>query len=106
MGWYFIACTYLDPERGIYDYDDYIRMVKPIVEQYGGVYLVRSERIKYLGEGWKPDRMIVIRFPDRGSLDACFSSEEYGRIMGKRISSVDSHAIIVPAFGEGQEVGE
>ena len=50
--------------------------------------------------------MIVIRFPDRGSLDACFSSEEYGRIMGKRISSVDSHAIIVPAFGEGQEVGE
>ena len=42
MGWYFIACTYLDPERGRYDYDDYIRMVKPIVEQYGGVYLVRD----------------------------------------------------------------
>ena len=32
MGWYFIACTYLDPERGRYDYDDYIRMVKPNME--------------------------------------------------------------------------
>lgn len=48
--------------------------------------------------------MIIIRFPDRRSLDTCFGSEEYKGIMCKRISSVDSRAVIVPEFEDGGRI--
>lgn len=108
MKWYFVGCINRRSqshnnlcrglEGGRDDYDEYIRLVKPIVESYGGEYLVRSESLTALGDIWRPDRMIIIRFPDRNSLDACFASDEYKQIMGKRISSVNSQAVIVPGL--------
>ena len=38
--------------------------------------------------------MIIIEFPSRAALDACFSSEEYRAIAGERESSVDARAVI------------
>ena len=67
---------------------------------------MRSEEISALGDQWTPDRMIVIRFPDRVSLDTCFSSQEYRQIMDKRILSVDSRAVIVPGVRERGEENE
>lgn len=49
MGIYFIVSTYLDKEKGRGEYDEYIRMVKPIVEGYGGRYIVRSEAVEAIG---------------------------------------------------------
>ena len=110
MNWYFVGCIYRKSQpQGFQqggmeqggkadEYEEYIRLVKPIVESYGGEYMVRSGSLIALGEAWKPDRMIIIRFPDRGSLDACFESDEYKHIMGKRIASVNSQAVIVPGL--------
>ena len=98
MGIYFIVSTYLDKEKGRGEYDEYIRMVKPIVEGYGGRYIVRSEAVEAIGCQWRPERVIVIRFPDRSSMNACFDSEDYKQIMGKRTSSVNSQAVIVPGI--------
>lgn len=110
MKWYFIGCIYrknqssdflnqgLMREGGMDDYEEYIKLVKPIVEGYGGEYMVRSGSVTALGDDWRPDRMIIIRFPDRDSIDACFESDEYKHIMGKRISSVNSQAVIVPGI--------
>ncbi|MBQ6517840.1 MAG: DUF1330 domain-containing protein [Anaerolineaceae bacterium] len=41
-----------------------------------------------------PQRIIVIEFPDRKKLDACFSSDEYKKISGARTGSVDARAVI------------
>lgn len=98
MATYFIVCVYHDKERGWGEYEEYIRLVKPIVEEYGGRYIVRSEAVETLDRRWEPERVIAIRFPDRGSLDACFGSEAYQRIMEKRTSSVDSRAVIAPGI--------
>ena len=86
MNYYFIVTVSLS---------SYIREVKPIVEKHGGEYLVRTNEVIPLSSGWKPDRVIVIRFPSRESLERCFSSEEYRQIKSLREDSVDSHAIIV-----------
>lgn len=59
--------------------------------------MVRSEGIEYMGKDWRPDRFIMIWFPDRESIDRCFSSEEYRRIMSKRENTVDSQAVIITA---------
>ncbi|MCL2352329.1 MAG: DUF1330 domain-containing protein [Firmicutes bacterium] len=75
-------------------YDRYIREVKPVVESFGGKYIVRSERITASG-GWAPDRVIVIEFPSRARLDECFSSEEYNSIKALRENTVVAESVIV-----------
>ena len=39
--------------------------------------------------------IIVIRFPSREKLDACFASDEYRKIMHEREDNVDARALIV-----------
>ena len=92
---FFIIDVYIDENKGRGSYDDYIEKVKPIVENYGGVYMARTENVTSLSPLRKPDRVIIIRFPSREKLDACFSSEEYRQIMHERIDSVDARAVIV-----------
>lgn len=94
MSYYFIVTVSLTEEADT-PYDSYIREVKPIVERHGGEYLVRTNEVTPLSPGWRPDRVIVIRFPSRESLERCFASEEYRQIKSLREESVDSHAIIV-----------
>ncbi|MBT9779870.1 DUF1330 domain-containing protein [Clostridium sp. MCC353] len=94
MSCYFIASIHTTTPQSQSEYRDYIQLVKPIVEQHSGVYLVRTENLTALSNNWTPDRLIIIRFPDREHLDRCFQSEEYRRIAGKRENSVDSRAVI------------
>ena len=94
MSWYFMVDTYIDEQKGRGAYEEYIRQVKPIVESYGGRYLVRTENLSALSEERRPDLVIVIRFDSRQQLDACFSSEAYQAIMSKRTGSVDGRAVI------------
>lgn len=95
MKYYFIITVHFEKANGNDDlYREYIQQVKPIVEQFGGRYLVRTEKIEYLSEDWKPDRLILIEFPTEKQLKDCFSSEQYLQIKGKREISVKSKAII------------
>lgn len=95
MSWYFMVDTYIDEQKGRGEYDDYIWQVKPIVEKYGGEYLVRTDHPLHLSDKRTPQRIIMIKFESRELLDACFSSAEYKAIMSKRADSVDSRAVIV-----------
>ena len=95
MACFFIIDVYIDKNIGRGSYDDYIEKVRPIVEKYGGEYIARTENVTSLSPLRKLDRVIIIRFPSREKLDACFSSEEYRQIMHERIGSVDARAVIV-----------
>lgn len=92
---YFIVTINLMKEKG--SYEEYIRLVKPIVEAYGGRYLVRSNKITALQNEWCPQRVIIIEWGSKEQMDKCFMSEEYKQIVDKREKSVDSKAIIVEA---------
>lgn len=46
MRWYFAACIYLEQDKGREEYDEYVRLVRPIVEHYGGEYMVRTEAVE------------------------------------------------------------
>lgn len=90
---YFIAEIY-DVEQKA-EYEDYIWLVKPVVEQYGGRYLLRSSRIIPLTPKWNPDRLVIIEWESRQQMDNCFASDAYRAIAGLRERSVDSRAIVV-----------
>lgn len=92
---YFIATIYTEKSKDKTDYATYIEEVKPIVERYGGRYLVRTNRIISLSAKWNPERIIIIQWESREQLEACFESQEYRKIAAKRENSVDSRAIIV-----------
>ena len=92
---YFVVTVQKNREKDGSDYEDYSRMVKPIVEHYGGRYLIRSDKVEALQEQWRPDRVIVIAWDTREQMTVCFSSEEYRRIAEKREKTVYSRAIIV-----------
>ena len=94
MSYYFMIDTYIPEDGNREEYDFYIEKVKPIVESFGGEYLVRTENLQCLSENRNPQRVILIRFPSKDNLDACFSSEEYRKIVRKRENSVDARAII------------
>ena len=97
---YFIIDTYIDAAKGKQSYTEYIKEVKPIVESYGGEYLLRSENIVSLHHERKPQRVIIIRFPNRKQLYKCFASKEYKAIMNMREVSVDARALIVEEDNE------
>lgn len=94
MSCYFIVDVYIDEEKGRGEYDSYIAKVKPIVESYGGEYLVRTEEMTALSGLRNPQRVIIIRFPSREKLDECFASDEYRKIMHERADHVDARALI------------
>lgn len=95
MTCFFIIDVYIDKSKGRGSYDDYIEKVKPIVEKYGGEYIARTENVTSLSPLRKPDRVIIIKFPSREKLDACFASDEYRRILHDRVDNVDARAVIV-----------
>jgi uncharacterized protein (DUF1330 family) len=95
MSCYFIVSVNIENVGSRVLYDEYTKKVKPIVESYGGTYLVRTENIVSLSSLWNPDRVIVIKFNTREELDKCFASEQYQSIKNLRVNSVDSRAIIV-----------
>ena len=95
MACFFIIDVYIDESKGRGSYDDYIEKVKPIVEKYVGEYMARTENVTSLSPLRKPDRVIIIRFPSREKLEACFASDEYRRIMHDRVDNVDARAVIV-----------
>ncbi len=95
---YFIVLVNIKSVENRKEYDDYIIKVKPIIEKYGGKYIVRSENITALCDKLqKPDRIIIIQWEDKKQLLNCFNSKEYIMIKNKRENSVESKAFIVEA---------
>lgn len=95
MSAFFIISVKIGKSADRSRYDDYIQRVKPIVEKFGGAYLMRSEKISALSAAWRPDRVIIIEFASKQRIDDWLSSEEYRAIEGLRLSSVQAEAVIV-----------
>ena len=64
----------------------YLVLLLLVFTWFGGAFKVIAK---------SPQRVIVIRFPNREKLEACFGSEQYKAIVFERAESVDARAIIV-----------
>lgn len=95
MSAYFIVNITILDSSNRNQYDDYIEKVKPMVESFGGKYLVRSEQITTLSPPWKPDRVIIIEFESKNDILKWLNSPQYQEIIALRTNSVQTQAIIV-----------
>ena len=80
-----------DPAR----YPEYAKAAGPIVEQYGGRYLVRGGKAETLEGSIQPKRVVILEFPSYERAKAWWDSEEYRGPKAIRQSAATSDTILV-----------
>lgn len=80
--------AYLIAEHIVTDaakFEDYRVRVAPMIARHGGRYLTRggSHRLPEGGH-WRPERVVIIEFPDRAALDAWYTSAQYAPLIALR----------------------
>jgi uncharacterized protein (DUF1330 family) len=92
MAAYVIADVHIkDPER----YQNYRTMVPASLEKYGGKFLVRGGKPDKLEGSREPGRVVVLEFPSVEHARRWYDSPEYRDARALRLSTADSHLIIV-----------
>ena len=77
------------------DYNEYITKVKPIVEKFGGEYVVRGGTNQVVEGNWQYSRTIVLKFPSYEKALEWYNSEEYQPIKQIRLDNAISNGIII-----------
>ena len=76
-------------------YDDYRRQVPPVVEKFGGKYLVRGGNLETVEGDWTPRRLVVLEFPSVEKAKEFYDSEDYRPLKALRLGSTDSKMVLV-----------
>ena len=91
--------SYMIVDVDIHDpdaYQSYKAQVTPIIEKFGGKYLVRGGTHETLeNDLWAPTRLVILRFPDRDAASSFIHSPEYAPLKKIRRDNSDSTVIIV-----------
>ena len=72
--------TVTDPEG----FEAYRQAAEPIVEAYGGRFLVRGSTISSLEGNLDRPQMLLLEFPNKAAADRFYTSPEYQAIMPLR----------------------
>jgi uncharacterized protein (DUF1330 family) len=93
MAAYLIVDTLLnDPDL----YEQYKVKARPLIEKFGGEYLVRGGRMTLRETDlWSPSRLVLVRFPDVETANRCLDSLEYRQILSMSKRSARRTAVIV-----------
>ena len=76
-------------------YSDLQKLVPPIMEKYGGRYLVRGGEIISGGEEWGLSRISLIEFPSAAKAREYFSSDDYAPIAAIRYKAAETRSFTV-----------
>ena len=93
MAAYLIVNTLLDDANL---YDEYKLKARPLIEKFGGEYLVRGGRMTLRETDlWSPTRLVLIRFSDVETANRCLDSFEYQQILSISKKSARRTAVVV-----------
>jgi uncharacterized protein (DUF1330 family) len=79
-------------------FDEYLRKAVPMIERFGGRYLTRAISHEVLEGNWRPNRVVVIEFPDMAAMKALYHSPEYQPLTALRRSAATD--VIIAAEGK------
>lgn len=66
-------------------FEEYRTKVGPMIARYGGRYLTKGSGHKFPEGGhWKPERVVIIEFPDMDSLNRWYCAPEYQPLIALR----------------------
>ncbi|MCH2517758.1 MAG: DUF1330 domain-containing protein [Dehalococcoidia bacterium] len=76
-------------------FEEYRQLVGPLVDKYGGRYIVRGGPSETVEGDWSPGRIVIIEFESMERLKAWYGSDDYRPVMDKRFSSANSKLVMV-----------
>ncbi len=76
------------------EYAEYIRLDTPVVERFGGRFIVRGGQSQ-TPESPQKDRHVVVEFPDYETALACYKCEDYQAAAKIRRATSDSDFVII-----------
>src|ERR1700724_2457250 len=76
-------------------FDDYLAKVVPMVERFGGRYLTKAGSHEILEGDWKPNRVVIIEFPDIASIKNWYGASEYQPLIELRRSAATDVMIML-----------
>ena len=77
------------------DFEAYREKVAPLIEAFGGRYLVRGGEVTSLEGELSAPRLVIIEFENRAAAERWYHSEEYQQILPLRLNNADGSAVIV-----------
>lgn len=86
-----VDLTVHDPER----YKAYIQQVPKFIKKHGGEYIVRGGELEVIEGSWKPNRLVVMRFPSRQAIRAYCADPEYQSLVALRQEVATTNAVAV-----------
>ena len=82
--------------HNIDEYKKYLEKVKPMVEKFGGKYLIKGGKIDAKETDlWKPKRIVLVKFPNKSSALKWYNSEEYRALKNLRLNNASSNILFI-----------
>jgi uncharacterized protein (DUF1330 family) len=75
--------------------EEYKERVRPVVEQYGGRYVVIGGPFERKEGTWQPTYPVLLEFPDLDQARRWYDSPEYRDLKALRLSAVRSNAVFM-----------
>jgi uncharacterized protein (DUF1330 family) len=75
--------------------EEYRKLVAPVLQQYGGRFLVRGGTIHCLEGEWRPKRVVVVQFDSVEKAKAFNDAPEYAQAKAIRHRTAVSSVIVV-----------
>ena len=76
-------------------YKEYLTQVTPIVDKYGGEYIVRGGKSEVMLGSWDYERTVVVKFPSYDVAMNWYHSREYAPVRKIREENSEGSLIIV-----------
>ena len=76
-------------------YAEYIKVVPPTIEAFGGRFLVRGGAAENLEGDWIPKRVVVLEFESVDTAKQWWASEDYKAPKALRQSASEANMIVV-----------
>jgi uncharacterized protein (DUF1330 family) len=81
-------------------FEEYRAKVAPMIAKHGGRYITRAGSHKMPEGGhWKPERVVIIEFPDMDSLDAWYGSVDYQPLLMLRKQATSKLDMVITLEG-------
>jgi len=95
--------AYLVVEHVITDaakFEQYRTSVAPMIARHGGRYLTKGAAQQFPEGGeWKPERVVIIEFPDMAALNAWYTSAEYQPLIALRKQCTSERDVMITLEG-------
>jgi uncharacterized protein (DUF1330 family) len=76
-------------------YEEYRKLVAPVLQKFGGKFVVRGGTVHYLEGEWRPKRVVVVEFDSVEKAKAFDQSPEYAPAKAARHRTSNSSVIVV-----------